>query len=86
MANIKGKKLGVPAVRALKRRNGLLRKRNGGDKTRSLNVKGCFSPFPPRGGYSPKVGAIILDDVVTSGGTIKEAAPPKALHPYQIIL
>lgn len=87
MANIMGKKLGVPAVRALKRRRWTPPQSGmAGDKTRSLNVKGCFSLSRRAAAIPRKSALIILDDVVTSGGTIKEAARAlRPLHPYQII-
>ncbi|MFA4999128.1 MAG: phosphoribosyltransferase family protein [Parcubacteria group bacterium] len=85
-ANI-GRELRIPVIKALKRDKWTPPQSNlKDDSLRSLNIKDCFSLSGkarkiPRGSV-----IIILDDVVTSGETMKEAARiMRPLHPSQII-
>lgn len=87
LANIIGNNLGITVIKALRRRIYTTAQSNIADnKVRSLNIKNCFALARGAIKIPPKSVIIILDDVVTSGATIKEAARIiKPLHPSQVI-
>ncbi len=87
LANIIGNSLNIPVVKALKRRMYTPPQSHiTDDKIRLLNIKKCFILSRKSVIIPPKSVIIILDDIVSSGGTIKEAARTiKPLHPSQII-
>ncbi|MFA4999668.1 MAG: phosphoribosyltransferase family protein [Parcubacteria group bacterium] len=87
LAKVIGRHLQIPVVKALKRQKWTPPQSEiTDDKIRLLNVLDCFS-LSHKAKTIPRDSAIIiLDDVITSGGTIKEAAKVlKPLHPRQII-
>ncbi len=87
LANIVGKALNISVMKALKRRVYTPpQSQIADDRVRYLNIKNCFVLSSKAANIPPKSIIIILDDVVTSGGTIKEAAKTlKPLRPSQII-
>jgi len=87
LSDIIGQKLGAATVKALNRRGWTPpQSKIADDKTRSLNITGCFSLSRRAKDIPPKSMIILLDDVVTSGSTIKEAARAlRPLHPSLIV-
>lgn len=82
LADIVAKRIGVPVVKALRRQRWTPpQSRMADDRMRSLNISNCFSLSCSAQKIPRKSVIIILDDVVTSGETIKEAA--KILKPLR---
>jgi ComF family protein len=86
LADIVAKKIGIPVVKALRRRRWTPpQSRMASDGIRFLNIKGCFSLSRSARKIPRRSAIIILDDIVTSGETMKEAAGVlKPLRPSAI--
>jgi len=87
LADIIGRNLQIQVMPALKRQKWTPPQNNITDnKIRSLNIQNCFTLSQGAKNIPPKSVIILLDDIVTSGETMKEAAKTlKPLRPLKII-
>jgi ComF family protein len=87
LSELLGKNLGIKYINALKRhRRTIPQNKIKSDHLRLINIQNCFS-LSRRAHRVPKGATIILvDDIATSGETLKEATRVlRSLHPSQII-
>jgi len=87
LADIIGHNLRIQVVPALSRQKWTPPQNSITDnKIRSLNIQSCFTLSQNAKNIPPKSVIILLDDIVTSGETMKEAAKTlKPLRPLKII-
>ena len=87
LADIIGRNLQIQVMAALSRKKWTPPQNSiTDDKIRSLNIQSCFALSQSAKNIPPKSVIILLDDIVTSGATMKEAARIlKPLRPLKII-